>query len=199
MWLNVLLPTVAERIPFLAIDFEIRRFEDADFEKMSAFSCGVSELDDFFREEVRECVEKHYLSAYCAEVPNGAIIAAFTLMNDAVMIAGETEKSDFIYDLKFEVENEIIDFFKRQTSYPAINIGHLGVSIPYQNRGIGTEIIDFVVYSFSQYRQTGCQFVTVDALKNEKTIKFYLDNGFTFQTNKDATAPTRRMYRILNF
>lgn len=32
---------------------------DADHEKMSAFSCGVKELDDFFRYEVRECVERN--------------------------------------------------------------------------------------------------------------------------------------------
>lgn len=39
---------------------------DADYDIMSAFSCGVKELDDFFRYEVKECVERKYLSAYCA-------------------------------------------------------------------------------------------------------------------------------------
>lgn len=171
---------------------------NADFENMSAFSCRVEELDNFFRNEVNECVQRHYLAAYCAEISTGEIVAAFTLMNDSLMVVGYTEKSDFIYDLKFEIENDKIEFFKRQTSYPSINIGYLGVTVQYQNRGIGTEIVDFVAYSFSQYRQAGCQFITVDALKNEKTIKFYLDNGFSFQTNRDAVAPTRRMYRIIS-
>lgn len=95
---------------------------DADYENMSAFSCGVKELDDFFRFEVRECVNRHYLSAYCASTDSGEIIAAFTLMNDALMISGQSEKEDFIDDLKYETHEDSVDFFNRQTSYPAINI-----------------------------------------------------------------------------
>jgi hypothetical protein len=44
----------------------IRLMTDADYANMSAFSCGVEELDHFFHHEVRECVAHHYLSAYCA-------------------------------------------------------------------------------------------------------------------------------------
>lgn len=58
-------------------------------------------------------------------------------------------------------------------------------------------IVEFVAGTFSRYKQAGCQFVTVDALNNEKTVRFYLDNLFNFQTNKDRYSPTRRMYRIL--
>lgn len=39
---------------------------EADFGNMSAFSCGVKELDDFFHLEVKECVQRHYLAAYSA-------------------------------------------------------------------------------------------------------------------------------------
>lgn len=95
---------------------------DADYENMSAFSCGVKELDDFFRFEVRECVNRHILSAYCASTDSGEIIATFTLMNDALMISGQSEKEDFIDDLKYETNEDSVDFFNRQTSYPAINI-----------------------------------------------------------------------------
>lgn len=34
---------------------------DADYENMSAFSCGVKKLDNFFQFEVKECVRRHYL------------------------------------------------------------------------------------------------------------------------------------------
>lgn len=50
---------------------------DVDYEKMSAFSCGVDELDYFFRYEVAECVSHRYLSAYCAFLASGEIVAAF--------------------------------------------------------------------------------------------------------------------------
>lgn len=103
---------------------------DADFEKMSAFSCGVDALDYFFQKEVRECVNRHYLAAYCAYLTSGEIVAAFTLMNDALMIAEQTEKEDFIDDLRFETDADIVDFFNRQTSYPAINIDILAYIPP---------------------------------------------------------------------
>lgn len=171
---------------------------DADYENMSAFSCGDNELDDFFQHEVKECVNRHYLSAYCAVLPSsGKIVAAFTLMNDALMLISETEKSDFIEDLKFEVEDDAIEFFNRQTSYPAVNIGHLGTIVEYQSKGIGTAIIDLVADTFYNLQQSGCQFLTVDALSNHRTIKFYQACGFSFQTNKDFYSSTRRMYRML--
>ena len=73
----------------------------------------------------------------------------FTLMNDALMISSQTEKEDFIDDLKLEVDADIIEFFNRQSSYPAINIGHLGTSVNYQSKGIGTAIIDLVADTFA--------------------------------------------------
>ena len=151
---------------------------DADYVNMSAFSCGEPALDAFFRAEVRECVEKHYLAAYCALLESGEIVGAFTLMNDALMIAGESEKTDFFDDLRLEADADRVDFFKLQTSYPAINI-------------------DLVAETFAGYRQAGCQFITVDSLNNSHTARFYQSNGFFFQTNKDFFAATRRMYRIL--
>lgn len=172
---------------------------DADYENMSAFYCGVKELDHFFHSEVRECVNRHYLSAYCAFIDQETIVGAFTLMNDSLMITGQTEKEDFIDDIRLsDTPTDIVDFFNRQTSYPAINIGHLGTAIGYQRLGIGTAIIDLVADTFSKFNQAGCQFITVDAINTEETIKFYLDNQFSFQTNRDFYSVTRRMYKILH-
>lgn len=170
---------------------------DADYKNMSAFSCGVKELDNFFRCEVKECVEHKYLSAYCAFTESDSIVAAFTLMNDAIIIGSEDEKTDFFDDLRLEEDSSVVDFFKRQSSFPAINIGHLGTSVDFQDKGIGMIIVEFVTGTFSQYRQAGCQFITVDALNNPKTVKFYLNNQFNFQTNHDIYSATRRMYRII--
>lgn len=186
-----------EKTHYSAIDFQIRLMTDADYKKLSAFSCGVNTLDHFFQCEVAECVKRHYLASYCAFLGSGEIIAIFTLMNDALMISSQTEKEDFIDDLKFEVDDDIITFFNHQSSYPAINIGHLGISLDYQNKGIGSAIIDLVADTFAEYRQAGCQFITVDALNNPDCIKFYYSNGFFHQTDKDLYSSTRRMYRIL--
>jgi GNAT superfamily N-acetyltransferase len=189
-----------EKTRFLDTNFQINKIRlmtDADYENMSAFSCGVKELDDFFHFEVKECVEHHYLSAYCATNDTGEIIAAFTLMNDALMIESNSEKNDFIDDLKIETNEDVVDFLNRQTSYPAINIGHLGTVKEYQSHGIGSSIVDLVADTYSKHRLSGCQFITVDALNNDKSLKFYHKNAFSFQTNRDMNSPTRRMYKLL--
>ena len=186
-----------ERTQSLDINFKIRLLIDSDYKNLSEFSCGVNELDKFFKYEVEECVFHHYLSAYCAYLDSGKIIAAFTLMNDALMVSGTSDKDKFIDDLRYETSESIVDFFSRQTSYPAINIGHLGVSKEYQGFGIGTAIIDLITTTFANYRQAGCQFITVDALNNSITTKFYTRNLFNFQTNRDFYSSTRRMYKII--
>lgn len=188
---------VVAKTQYSDIDIQIRMMTDADYRNMSAFSCGVDELDNFFRFEVKECVERKYLSAYCAFTESHGIVAAFTLMNDAMMISSQTEKEDFIDDLQFETDTNLVEFFNRQSSYPAINIGHLGTAVKYQRNGIGMAVVEFVAGTFSLYRQAGCQFITVDALNNSRSIKFYCTNGFSFQTNKDSCSETRRMYHIL--
>lgn len=170
---------------------------EADYEKMSAFSCGVPELDKFFHSEIKECVNHHYLAAYCAYTDSGEIVAAFTLMNDSLMISDASEKEDFIEDLKLETSEEIVDFFDLQSSYPALNIGHLGTKNEWKNHGIGASIIDLVATTYAGFRNAGCQFITVDALNNPEIILFYQHNQFSLQTLKDSYSPTRRMYRIL--
>ena len=91
---------------------------DADYENMSAFSCGVKELDDFFRYEVKECVERKYLSAYCAYTESDGMVAVFTLMNDAIMIPSEDEKVDFFDDLRLEEDSAVVDFFQKAVIVP---------------------------------------------------------------------------------
>lgn len=137
------------------------------------------------------------ISRHIARFLIHGIGAVFTLMNDTLMIESEDEKTDFFDELRLEEESTVVDFFKRQSSFPAINIGHLGTSVDYQNNGIGMYIVEFVAGTFSQYRLAGCKFITVDALNNPRTLLFYLKNQFYFQTSHDFYSTTRRMYRII--
>lgn len=81
-----------------------------------------------------------------------------------------------------------------QTSFPAVNIGHLGVRKDMQSKKIGEKILDFILHTFISYDVSGCQFITVDSLNNPRTNKFYCNYGFFYQTNTDMYKPTRRMY-----
>ncbi len=67
-----------EKTPYSDIDFQIRLMTDTYYMNMSEFSCGVELLDKFFHYEIKECVNHHYLSAYCAFLDSTEIVAVFT-------------------------------------------------------------------------------------------------------------------------
>ena len=184
---------MVEKILFSAEDVEISSLNEEDYGSLATFSCGEEEIDDFFHSEAHLCAKYHYLSPYkCILRSTGEIIGLFTLANDVVMLEYEDRAEHLDYT------HEYSNIFIRQTSYPAINIGHLAVRKDLQSRGIGRLLVNFVAASFAQQTISGCQFVTVDALNNAKTINFYeLKLGFEFLTLNDLTHHTRRMYLSL--
>ncbi len=159
-----------EKTQFSVSELSISPITESDLESLSGFYCGVEEIDDFFHDEVALCAKYKYLIPYkCCLKESGVIVGAFTLANDVLRLEHE-DKIDFP-----NLDSEYDDIFLRQTTYPAINIGHLAVKENMQSKGIGQFIIDFVRVTFSKYRISGCQFITVDALNNQKTTSFYLN------------------------
>lgn len=180
---------------FSNIEIFIERLKEEDNEELSSFSCGDDTLDDFFHHEILICSKYHYVSSYCARnKTNNEIVAVFTLTNDAVILGNSEDKADFIEEAATKMPEEYRSIFEKQTSFPAVNIGHLGVRKDMQSRGIGKQILDFILSTFIAYKGSGCQFITVDSLNNRRTNKFYASNGFSNQTNMDIKGSTRRMY-----
>lgn len=178
------------KILYSANDFELAPLIESDEQSLSNFSCGVDEIDEFFHSEVFLCAKYKYLMPYkCILKSSGEIAGVFTLANDTIKL----EYEDIV---QFpNLASEYIDIFNRQCTYPAINIGHLAVRSELQSSGIGKFIVEFVRMTFTNYRGAGCQFITVDALNNYRTINFYTQKlGFEFQTLSDLGKHTRRMY-----
>lgn len=186
---------MAAEIPSLDIEIYIEKIGIDDSEELALFSCGNEVLDDFFHQEILVCAKYHYVSAYCArEVSDGKIVAIFTLANDAVVLDNAEDKEDFIQESSAKIQDEYLSVFQLQTSFPAINIGHLGVRVDKQGKRIGEQVLDFILTTFASFDMTGCQFITVDSLNNSRTNKFYTRNHFLYQTQTDMHKPTRRMY-----
>jgi GNAT superfamily N-acetyltransferase len=179
-----------EKIPFSGSDLDFSPITESDSISLSDFSCDVAELDDFFHDEILLCYKYHYLIPYkCTSATTGELLAVFTLANDVLALEYE-DKINFP-----KLSPEYDNIFQRQPFYPAVNIGHLGVRKDLQSRGIGKLVVEFVAASFAEYQLSGCQFVTVDAINNNRTIRFYKDKiGFEFQTLSDMGKHTRRMY-----
>lgn len=181
-------------------NLSICKITEDDSEALSSFFCGRAELDEFFHNEILICVKYHYVSAYCVrDTITSEILAVFTLANDAVMVDNMEDREEFVEQSSQKINKEYISTFEKQTSFPAVNIGHLGVKTGFQSLSIGQMVIDFVLYTFSQFDISGCQFVTVDSLNNPRTNKFYMTNRFLLQTSLDMFSETRRMYLPIQF
>lgn len=181
---------MAEKTQYSATDIEITPIVESDALSLSNFSCGVDKIDHFFREEAIICSKYKSLIPYkCVLKDSGQLVGAFTLANDLLYL-------DYEDKYEFPIEDDLYrDVFNQQTSYPAVNIGHLAVQSEYQSKGIGECIVSFVQITFTLYRQSGCQFITVDALNNPRALHFYeYKVNFDFCSLNDIGKPTRRMY-----
>lgn len=151
--------------------------------RSSIFSCGNTDLDDFFNNEALIYKESLMGKTYCflkkqsVNVNQNSeykftILAAFTVANDSLKI------SDLPNNRKKKMTGKTHKHLKR---YPGVLIGRLGVNKEFCGKGIGSAVLSYVKDWFSEpENKTGCRYVIVDALNSEKVLKFYLDNEFKF-------------------
>ena len=136
------------------------------------FDCGDEDINDFFVSQAIQYQKELLAVTYFLEDGENTMFY-FTLSNDKVT-ALELSKG-FWRKIK-----ALFPHSKHRKDYPAVKIGRLGVSKPYQHTGDswGTKIIDFIKHWMVSENKTGCRFITVDAYCS--AIPFYLKNGFMF-------------------
>lgn len=160
-----------------------------------AFSCGDDDMDDFFRDNAFEYAQFKMGRSYCFRLKDhpGTLVCTFTLSNDSIRI----------YDLPRSRKDLMLKITRHQKllkRYPGILLGRIAVSTSYARKGIGSEVLDFIKewYADDNY-PSGCRFMIVDALNDEKTLQFYRKNDFEFlfsseeQENSYIDAPANRM------
>ncbi|MDR2145109.1 MAG: GNAT family N-acetyltransferase [Tannerella sp.] len=162
------------------------------------FDCGTADLNDFLFNDAKTHLK--YLSAVTYLYENkDKTIAYYSLQNDLLNINPHTDKdfdreiSDTIADNDYSYLLEMKDI----SMFPAAKIGRFAVDTEFQRSGYGTQILYSIVMSFLANNKTGCQFVTVDALNNVETLRFYEKNGFSYVTLMDYNKPSRQMYKNL--
>jgi len=162
------------------------------------FDCGVSDLNDFLFNDAK--THLRYLSAVTYLFVNkDKTIAYYSLQNDLLNIDPHVDK-DFDQEISEIIADKDYSFLlelKDISTYPAAKIGRFAVDMEFQRSGYGTLILHLIIMSFLTNNKTGCQFVTVDALNNMETIRFYEKNGFSFVTLSDCNKPSRQMYKNL--
>jgi GNAT superfamily N-acetyltransferase len=177
---------------------EITTARLTDTYSIKPFDCGVADLNDFLFNDAQTHLK--YLSAvtYLFETKDKTI-AYYSLQNDLLRIDPHTDKefdkeiSNIIADKNYSFLLEMKDI----STYPAAKIGRFAVDMELQRCGYGTQILHLIIISFLTNNKTGCQFLTVDALNNMDTLRFYEKNGFSYVTLLDCNKTSRQMYKNL--
>ena len=151
----------------------VRLTQDYEFK---SFDCGNQDLNNFLLTDSKPYAKKLLSVTYILETDE-EIAAYFSVSNDKI----------YVPDSDKATRRKIKSLFphsKHRSEYPAVKIGRLAVNGRYKNRGIGTDILDFVKDLFITNNRTGCSFVTVDALR--EAIPFYVKNGFRYLDKSSA-------------
>jgi GNAT superfamily N-acetyltransferase len=162
------------------------------------FDCGVQDLNEFLLYDAKIYLKYLSSTTYIVESEKKTI-AYYSLLNDVLNIDPHTDNEfeDEISAIIADKDYAFLLEMKETSIYPAVKIGRLAIDTEYQRSGYGTEILQLIIMSFLYDNRTGCQFITVDALNNKDTLRFYEKNGFSFVTLSDYNKPSRQMYKNL--
>ena len=167
------------------------------------FSCGVSDLDEFFTKDAiayaKRMVSRTYV--FCPKTNPRLIACAFSVSYDSLRITDLSNRKQE----EFRELNDLSE--KRLKRYPGILIGRLAVNQKMAHQGIGTALMNFIKIWLGHGGKAGCRFLIVDARNSADTLSYYEKNGFNYlfatedmesmSTRKDkAVVPqtTRLMY-----
>jgi GNAT superfamily N-acetyltransferase len=175
---------------------------DCNFFKLSpenpitGFDCGDSDLNDFFNHDAlpfqRERLGQTFY--YCMKGTK-TVVCAFSLSADSV-------KTALLPGSRIKKIKELIPREKALQSYSALLIGRLGVSIEFNGKGIGTQLLEHIKIYCDRKFPTMARFLTVDAYNNPLVLAYYQKNEFSFvfsteQQEKDNLKKTFAVDEIL--
>ncbi len=159
-------------------------FDDCQFAKVTPglianckpFSCGDSDLDEFFLNDSlaydRDLMGKTYCWVLKDDVRK--VVGFVTLANAGI-------QTTHMQNNPKRHLNKTIAYNKQGRTYPAVLIGRIAVAKEFQRKEfrVGSQMMDFVKDWFvAEDNKTGCRYVLVDAMNAEHTLKYYERNSF---------------------
>jgi len=138
------------------------------------FICGDNGIDAFFRHSYflyeQELLTKTY--AFVTDDEECRIVCIFSVSNDSVKASMLPKR--FRNRMQCNIPNS-----KRMRSYPAVLIGQMGGDRNFKGLNVGSQVLNYIKDWFTHpANKTGCRFLIVDALNEDKVIEFYRKNGF---------------------
>lgn len=169
-----------------------------DCNKEGRCSYNKNKLNDFLFNSSTRTARLHRYRTNIIENKD-RIIAYFSLAHDALIIDGtDVDFREHLAECTKEESDAFREEYCKQNSFPAIKIEHLAVDKDFQSQEIGKCILDYIIGEILENDNGyGCQYLTVDALNNSDTNKFYMKYGFQYLGLNDSHEETRRMYYSL--
>lgn len=146
------------------------------------FSCGNSDLDDFFQHDAPLYSEQMLGKSYCFRLDEdpAVIVCAFTLSNDSIRV-------DILPNNREKKVQKHIPHSKQMRRYPGVLIGRLGINVDFAHCGLGSELMEFIKSWFIDAgNKTGCRFLIVDAYNDNIPLGYYTKNGFIFLFSSES-------------
>lgn len=159
-------------------------YEDCRFAKVThglisnckPFSCGDSDLDDFFFSDAlayeKDLMGKTYCWVLNEDVSH--VVGFVTLANAGI-------QTTHMQNNPKRHLHKSIAYNKQGRTYPAVLIGRIAVAKEFQGKDfrVGSQMMDFVKDWFvADDNKTGCRYLLVDAMNSEHTLNYYERNGF---------------------
>lgn len=165
--------------------------------KIKPFNCGNNDLNDYLINDAKDHQSLLYSVTYLLESPEKTI-AYYTVQNDKLKISPNYDKElKSALRKKTKLNNKLYNKMLTINEYPAVKISRFAIDIDFQNKGLGTFLLDTIAYSFINDNKTGCSLITVDAINSERTKRFYERNGFLFLENPIRKVDSILMYKNL--
>lgn len=161
-------------------------------EEIAEFDCGNDDLNDFFRNDWKDGCNQLISVTYSAS-KDGQIAGYFCVSNDSIRkrdIQDKKYKKNFLSNVPWR---------KQYNSLPAVKIGRFATTKDIQGNGTGTAILDIIKFLFITNNRTGCRFLVVDALNDDRVLKFYLKNGFDYLIHDENESTRLMFFDLLTF
>lgn len=173
-------------------NYNIRKLDIG--ERVSAFSCGDEDLDDFILNDAHLYRDTLLAVTYVIERNTDKIVVGyFSLANDRITIKDFSSRNEFNRFRRHRFVNE-----KRLTGFPSVKLCRFALCNTVKGQHMGSILLDFMKNYFISGNKTGCRFLTVDAYQTAEP--FYLKNGFLYLNEDDKGYSTRLMfYDLLRF
>ena len=133
------------------------------------FSCGVVELDRYFRQQVTQDIRRRITSCFVALTGDDAIAGYYTLASGGIPVT--------------ELPPDIARRLPRYPTLPAVRIGRLAVDTRFRGQGFGRLLLWDATQRALRAEQANFTLL-VDA-KDEAAVEFYRHYSFV----SFATAP----------